>query len=57
MIRSAALLLVSLCSVGVPIYAASALKRRVQLAGSTVDSACSTVWVITIRLLRSPLGT
>lgn len=43
MIRSTALLLVSLCSVGLPICAAGALKRRVQLAGSTVDSACTTV--------------
>ncbi|MGY1449355.1 fimbrial protein [Pseudomonas chlororaphis] len=40
MIRSTALLL-ALCTLGVPLYAADGFKGRVQLTGSIVDSACS----------------
>lgn len=41
MIRSTALLLLTLCPLVVPISAAEALKGRVQLGGSIVDSACN----------------
>lgn len=41
MIRSTALLLMAIGPLGVPVCAADALKGRVQLAGSIVDSACT----------------
>ncbi|WP_095169708.1 fimbrial protein [Pseudomonas sp. Irchel 3H3] len=41
MIRSTALLLLTLYPLGVPVCTADALKGRVQLAGSIVDSACT----------------
>lgn len=41
MIRSIALLLLAIGPLGVPLYAADALKGQVQLAGSIVDSTCN----------------
>lgn len=41
MIRSTALLLLPLCTLGAPVYASDLLEGRVQMTGSIVDSACA----------------